>query len=217
VNASTAVELTVEELHFLAAAHGLSAVPGLGPLPCEPDDEELLGLLAGTAARSLIGRGLGVYDASGEFLIATELLPLLDVYLDPEWVISALRVADGERGARTWTASGPAVTELVQLAAGAYGLVSAAPEDVRDLVAEFLELSGDDAGEGEAEQIDESRVSVLVEARRVQLAGEGADGVALSWADPGDGPRVWVLSDEEADSVFGTPTGRRRVLDALTG
>ena len=70
----------------------------------------MLGLLAGAAARS-VGRGLGVYDASGEFLIASELIGLLDVFADPDWGCSpAVRVAEDERsGARTWTARGAAV------------------------------------------------------------------------------------------------------------
>src|SRR5689334_8502069 len=103
---AVAVELSVEELHFLAAAHGLAAVPGLGPLPAAPDDESLLSFLAGTAARSLVGRGLGVYDAAGEFLMASELVPFFDVYADPDWIVSAIRLAQGERGARTWTGRG---------------------------------------------------------------------------------------------------------------
>jgi hypothetical protein len=209
VNTSTAaVELSLEELHFLAAAHGVAAVPGLGPLPT---DEAALNLLAGTAARSLVGRGLGVYDGD-EFLMATELVPLLDVFLEPDWVISAVLAGEDERGLRTWTASGASVCALAQLSAREYGLVGLSLDEVPDAVAGFLELGGDDDGEGSPVELDESSVTLLCEARRVERAGEGAEGVALTWADLGDGGRVLVLEEDVA-----TPTGRRRVLDLLTG
>lgn len=212
MNTGIAVELSVEELHFLAAAHGVAAVPGLAPLPT---DEASLKLLAGTAARSLVGRGLGVY-AGDEFLMATELIGLFDVFLEPDRVISATLAGADERGLRTWTCAGSAVTALAQLGASEYGLVAIAPEDVHGEVASFLELTDADDGEGEPEELDPSRVAFIAEAARVVQAGERVQGVALSWADLGDGGRVYVLEGQADDErVIGVPTGRRRVLTQL--
>jgi hypothetical protein len=218
VNA-VAVELAVEELHFLAAAHGVAAVPGLGPLPAEPDDEKLLNFLAGTAARSLIARGLGIYDAAGEFQMATELIPLFDAFAEPDWIVSAIRLSPDERGSRTWTARGSDVAGLLQLSVGHYALVSRDLDDVPFDIEEFLELTGEDDGEDEPVELDESSVGVLVEARRVVRVGEGVEGVAFEWVDRGDGGRVLVLSEDHSDDedapVMVVPTGRRRLLAQL--
>ena len=204
------VELTVEELHFLAAAHGVSAVPGLGPLPT---DEAALDLLAGTAARSLVGRGLGIY-LGDEFLLASELIPLFDVYEDPDSVVSAERWSEDERGLRTWTTRGDDVVELMQLSGGFYALSALAPDDVPARLADFLELTGDDDGEGALEQIDVPATAVLVDARRVGRRDDFVEGIALEWVDLGDGGRVWVLGSDP-ERVLATPTGRGRVLAQL--
>ena len=189
--------LTAEELHFLAVAQGLDDVPGLGPLPLDPEDPADVRLLVGTAERSLLGRGID----------ATLLAPLADA----EW--TALAELDGPElvGTRGWWPLPEGIAELTRTSPFDYEL-----EVIEDLVpslAEFLFLDGDDDESVTAAQPDEvPDEGMMVRAQRLTRVGEGAEGVVLQWIDAGEGP-VWVL---EPESV--TRTGRAAVLrDLLDG
>jgi len=215
------IELTAEETHFLAAAYGLEVVPGLGPLPLDPEDEASLRLMLGTAARSLIARGLGAYDEAGTFIPAAELEPLFAPMADPEWTASAELTTTAETGSRAWCARDGRAVELARTSDTDYALGEV--DDVRERLADFLDLGGDDEREGEPEPADEKRLDALTSgaamialATRVNLAGEGVEGVALQWIDPGgDGP-VWVVEEAEDDGpATVAPTGRAAVLRQL--
>jgi hypothetical protein len=207
------LSLTAEELHFLAAAHGLEAVPGMGPLPLDPDDQAELRLMLGTAARSLRARGLGDFGPDGGFAPVREIAPLFASLADPEWLCIAARWNHRERSSRAWCARGEHVTEVAELAPTDYMLSELDRPAVSERMAAFLELRGDDDGEGEPETPDEERMRALVaDPAWIGEASRIVPGSALSlqWVDPGDGGPVWLLSD--GDPVQIARTGRAAVL-----
>jgi hypothetical protein len=205
--------LTAEELHFLAAAHGLEAVPGMGPLPLDADDPSALRLMLGTAARSLRARGLGDFGPDGVFVPVRDVEPLFAPLADPDWLGTAARWTHSERASRAWCARGESATEVAALAPTDYELLALDRVAVRERIAEFLELHGDDDRESEPETPDRERMSALVAAPAwVAEASRLVPGSALAfqWVDPGDGGPVWVLSD--GDPVRIARTGRAAVL-----
>jgi hypothetical protein len=187
------VLLTAEELHYLAAAQGLDDVPGLGPLPLDPDDPASVRLMVGTAERSLLARGVD----------ATLLAPLAD----PAWTVAAELVGEELVGVRGWWPLAEGVAELTRISAVDYELVVV--ERLASGVAEFLFLHGDDESVNPAGAGEVPKDGLFVHAERLTRVGDGAQGVVLEWVDAGDGP-VWVI---EPGSV--TRTGRAAVLREL--
>ena len=199
------IGLTSEELHFLAAAHGIETVAGLGPLPLDPADAASLRLMRGTAGRSLRARGL---------IESPEIASLLEPVGDPEWFATAVR---SDKTARAWSRRGPRVTELARLAPTDYALSALDPASIRGRIADFLALHGDDAGQAEPETPDEERMRALL--APPAWVGEATravhgDMVALQWIDPGEGGSVWLLSG--GDPVQVTRTGRAAILARLS-
>jgi hypothetical protein len=198
------VLLTAEELHWLATAQGLEFVPGLGPPPLDPADPAALRLMLGTAERSL---------AVGE--VAPEAEALLAGLQTPQWTASAEVIGGELMGARGWWPVDGGVAELTQTSPSDYELVVV--EALAPSVADFLFLEGDDDVQGPPEPADDARLEalaaeavVIARASRLTRAGEGAEGVALAWIDPGgDGP-VWVVEDGTVAA-----TGRAAVLREL--
>ncbi len=184
------IAFTAEELYFLA---GGAPVPGLGPLPLDPDDDAALRLMHGTAERSLTARGL---------LGAREVTALLEPLLDPDWFATAVRGT-----ARAWARHRGRATELVQVGATDYTL--APVTDIRARIADFLNLHGDDMTQGPLEPLRAPPVEVISATR----AAPG-DIVALHWIDPGDGGRVWLLCG--GDPVQVSSTGRAALLARLS-
>ena len=117
--------------------------------------------------------------------------------------------------ARAWARRRGRATELVQAAPTDYTL--AAVTDVRDRIAGFLDLHGDDETHGLPETPDEARMQALLappaEVIEATRAAPG-DIVALQWIDPGDGGRVWLLGD--GDPVQVSSTGRAALLARLS-
>jgi hypothetical protein len=199
------IALTAEELHFLAAAHGIETVPGLGPLPLDPADGESLRLMRGTAERSLRARGL---------IGAPEIASLLEPVGDPEWFATAVRP---DETARAWCRRGPRATELARLAPTDYALTALEPAGIRARIADYLALHGDDASQDDPETPDEERVRALL--APPAWVGEATravhgDIVALQWIDPGDGSSVWLVGGGNPVQV--TRTGRAAVLARLS-
>ncbi|MBE2318826.1 hypothetical protein DVA67_022815 [Solirubrobacter sp. CPCC 204708] len=210
----TGVLLTAEELHFLAGAYELDVVPGLEPLPVDPDDAPAMRLLIGTAARSLVARELGAYGADDKFVPASWLDPLLETLPDATWSISAEFASAEELGAAAWWGGDGFAVELIRTSFSDYAL-SLVEDDVRERVGAFLGLTGDDTSVGAPEPFDAEALredpSLIARASRLTVVGEGAEGVELEWLDRGDGP-VLVIEDDAL-----TPTGRAAVLDELFG
>jgi hypothetical protein len=199
------IGLTAEELHLLAAQHGLAAVPGLGPLPLDPADDAALRLMRGTAERSLRARGL---------LEAPDVAALLEPLGDPEWFATAVRSDDT---GRAWCRRGPRATELARLALTDYGLSAVEPETIRERIADFLDLHDDDASEGAPETPDEERMRALLTPPAIVVTATRAvhgDLLGLQWIDPGDGGPLWRLGD--GDPVQVTRTGRAAILATLS-
>jgi hypothetical protein len=188
------IAFTAEELYFLA---GGAPVPGLGPLPLDPDDEAALRLMRGTAERSLTARGL---------LGAREVTALLEPLLDPDWFATARRGT-----ARAWARRSDRATELVQEGATDYTLGPIT--DIRGRIADFLDLHGDDITQGAPQPLDAALFSPGAEVIEATRAAPG-DIIALQWIDPGDGPRVWLLGGD--DPVQVSSTGRAALLSRLS-
>lgn len=188
------IAFTAEELYLIT---GGAPIPGLGPLPLDPDDEQALRLMRGTAARSLTARGL---------LGAREVTALLAPLLDPDWF------ATGRRGRmRAWARRRGRATELVQEGATDYTL--APVTDIRSRIADFLDLCGDDISQGVPEPFHEALLTPPAEVIEATRAVHG-DIVALQWIDRGDGGPVWLVHG--GDPVQVSSTGRAAILARLS-
>jgi hypothetical protein len=185
--------LTAEELHYLAAAQALEFVPALGPLPLDDEDPAARRLLIGTAERSL-----------GARRDLDQLRELLAPLAEPPWTAMAEVAGPDVIAVYGWWPVPAGVAVLSRIAPTDYALDVAA--ELRANLAGYLALGGDDERAGAAQLDDVPEDATIVRAARLARGGEG---VALEWADAGDGP-VWVV---EPDGV--TLTGRAAVLRAL--
>lgn len=195
------MNVTAEELHFLAAEAGLESVPGLGPLPLDPADQASMRLMVGTADRSLHAREEE----------AREAMAVLRELSGAGWTVSA----DSSVGGRAWWPVDGRVAQLSRTSPTDYSLELV--DDLRASLVSFLRLDGSDEDVGEPEFADEERVASLGSTVYCAVvladAGSRAEGIALEWVDPGSGP-VWVVEPIEGE-VTVSRTGRAAVLKQL--